>query len=284
VVNLVWRNIFVSDAVQLGQLPRRSDVSDLERGYEKSGAPLGLTFAEFCELTAQFSASSHLEDLLLARACALGREPAWDRFLVLYRAKLYGFAAAIAKEDSKARELADSVYADLFGTRESQDGQRISKLQSYSGRGSLEGWLRTVLAQEYVNHFRRERKFVSFDETIDSGAQDPLQAPEQPLLAKVTDAALASLSNEDRLLLSAYYLDGRTLAEIGRMLSLHESSISRRLEKILSTLRKRIVTALRSVGFSHRAAEEMLDVDVRDLSVDVRNRLAQERGIGTFSG
>ena len=69
-----------------------------------------------------------------------------------YREKLYDIAGYIAKESSAARELADSLYADLYGTT-TRDGQRISKLASYTGRGSLEGWLRTVMAQEFVNRY-----------------------------------------------------------------------------------------------------------------------------------
>ena len=43
--------------------------------------------------------------------------------------------------------VADSLYGDLYGTT-TRDGQRISKLASYTGRGSLEGWLRTVVTAE----------------------------------------------------------------------------------------------------------------------------------------
>src|SRR5437763_226553 len=82
-----------------------------------------------------------------------GSEAGWDLFVRTYREKLYRAARAVAPVESAARELAESVYADLFGTRVDNDGRRISKLESYVGRGSLEGWLRMVLAQEYVNRF-----------------------------------------------------------------------------------------------------------------------------------
>jgi len=74
-----------------------------------------------------------------------------------YREKLYEMGLHIAREDSAARELADSLYADLYGTV-AREGQRVSKLASYTGRGSLEGWLRTVMAQEHVNRYRRQKR------------------------------------------------------------------------------------------------------------------------------
>ena len=49
-------------------------------------------------------------------------------------------------------------------------------------------------------------------------------------------------SAEDRFILASYYLDGRTLAEIARTLAVHESTISRKLDKLAKSLRKQIVT------------------------------------------
>ncbi len=82
---------------------------------------------------------------------------------------------------------------------------------------------------------------------------------------------------EDRLLLACYFLDGRTLADIGRMLNVHESTVSRRLEKTTAAVRKRIIAELRSAGVPKREAEGMLQIDVRDLGINVRERLAQGR-------
>ena len=98
--------------------------------------------------------SLHLRELALAQACALGYEPAWGDFIDSYRQPLQQAAVGISKSLSVGEELADSLYAELFGLKD-RDGARRSPLASYSGRGSLMGWLRTTLAQRYVDHFRR---------------------------------------------------------------------------------------------------------------------------------
>ncbi len=234
-----------------------------------------------------FFLSLRVDELALARACAAGVNSAWEIFLTRFREKLYLSALRIAREDSAARELADTLYADLYGTS-TRDGQRVSKLASYTGRGSLEGWLRTVLAQEYVNRYRRTKRLVSLDEESEEGVQfaapdpEPVPAADQRL-GQATDEALAFLSGEDRMVLSAYYLDGRTLAEIARMLGVHESTISRKLDKLAKSLRKQIVTALSRRGMSRRQAEEAMEVDVRDLQLDIRRSLAQDSSPAAFS-
>ncbi len=266
--------------------------------YSKSGAErFGLTLDDFARILREIGAkylgggaaeaearelyeSLRLEELALARACAKGNESAWEIFVNRYREKLYNAARSMIKEESMARDLADSLYADLFGTSKG-DGPRVSKLDSYTGRGSLEGWLRTVLAQEYVNRYRSQRRLASLEEQTEAGVQfrakEPDPAPTlDPRLEVTTDEALQSLSAEERFILASYYLDGRTLAEIARILGVHESTISRRVEKITGSIRKRIVDRLVGRGMSPRQAEEALEADVRDFSLDVRGRLMQE--------
>jgi RNA polymerase sigma-70 factor, ECF subfamily len=234
-----------------------------------------------------FCASLRVEELALARACAAGTERAWEVFLIRYREKLYDIAAYIVKESSTARELADSIYADLYGIS-TREGQRISKLASYTGRGSLEGWLRTVMAQEHVNRYRKQRRLVSLEAETEEGAQFATPEPEplvtaDPRLEAATDEILAELSAEDRFVLASYYLDGRTLAEIARSLGVHESTISRKLDRKAKSLKKLILASLGRRGMSRRLAEEALEVDVRDLRVDIRGRLTQENAHSAFS-
>jgi RNA polymerase sigma-70 factor (ECF subfamily) len=220
-----------------------------------------------------------VEELALARSCARGNEAAWEFFLNRYREKLYRAAYSITSEDSTARDLADSVYADLYGTKTS-DGRRVSKLDSFTGRGSLEGWLRAVLAQEYVNRYRKQQRTVSLDEQLDAGAQlkaeepNPAQALD-PRLEEATDQALASLAAEDKFILARYFLDGRTLAEIARLLGVHESTISRRVEKITTSLRKSILATLAKSGMSSKEARQTMEVKVGEFSLDVRQRLLE---------
>ncbi len=228
-----------------------------------------------------FLSALRVEELALARGCAAGNDKAWEVFLTRFREKLYDVAGAIAREDAVAHELADSLYASLYGLT-ARDGQRVSKLSSYTGRGSLEGWLRTVLAQEYVNRYRQQRRLVSLEEEEESGKQFEARAPEpqvsvNPPLEAAVDKALAELPAEDRLVLSSYFLDDRTLADIAKMLRVHESTISRRIDKITRTLRSAIMAGLERQGLSHRQAQEALEADVRDLAVDVRARLQAER-------
>ena len=230
--------------------------------------------------------SLRVEELVLARACAAGNERAWEVFLTRYRNTLYESAYKIAPTESIGREVADSLYAELYGV-DAKGQQRTSKLLYYQGRGSLQGWLRVVVAQEYINRYRSARRETSLDAAVEDGAQ--FEAPQaevavaDPRVEAAVAAELAALDGNERFLLASYYLDHRTLAEIAKLQGVHESTISRKLERITVGARKRIRKRMMDAGMSARQADEaMAEVDVRDLRVEVRKSLGQETPQSAF--
>jgi RNA polymerase sigma-70 factor (ECF subfamily) len=230
---------------------------------------------------AGFYRGLHLADLALAHACGLGREPAWERFVGLYRAALVRAATGITGSASLGEELADSLYAELYGLRE-VEGRRKSPLASYTGRGSLLGWLRTTLAQRFTDHHRRTHREAPFDD-VDApapAAELPVAADNAALTAAV-GRTLGELDAEDRFLLAAYYLDRQTLAQIARTINVHEATISRRLKRLLEGLRIRLLKNLYAEGLSKAAAVEALGTDPRDVEINLR-ALLQTSQVAAF--
>jgi RNA polymerase sigma-70 factor, ECF subfamily len=231
---------------------------------------------------AAFFRSLRLSEFALAQSCALGREVAWQRFVGLYRASLTLVAIAITGSATLGHDLADSLYSELYGLRE-VDGRRNSPLSSYSGRGSLLGWLRTTLAQRHVDHHRRIHRETPLD-TLDIPGPALSSSPIPAELARLTHAVartLQELAPEDRFLLASYFLDRRTLLQIAGVLHVHEATISRRLKRLVADLRKQLLHNLQSGGLSKRAAEEALGADPRDLEINLRV-LLQTSQIASF--
>jgi RNA polymerase sigma-70 factor (ECF subfamily) len=215
-----------------------------------------------------------LGDLVLARACAAGNERAWERFVAIYRQPLVRAAIAITGNSTLGRELADQLYAELFGLTE-RDGERRCPLQSYRGRGSLIGWLRTTLAQRHVDHHRRSHREQPLAE-LDAPAPAPVlenPAAELTELEKALEAAFERCGAEDRFLLAAYYLDERTLLQIAKVLNVHEATVSRKLRRVCQQLRKQVLRNLQGFGLSRRAAGEALGADPRDLDLNLKKLL-----------
>lgn len=234
------------------------------------GQPAGFASQATPEKQAAFFADLRMTDLVLARACASGNERAWKRFIDLYRQPLLRAGIAITGNESLGRELADGLYAELYGLMV-RDGERRCPLDSYSGRGSLIGWLRTTLAQRHVDRHRRMHREQALDETSDcpAVAPQPSAGPDEkamPLLVATVRKVLEKEGPEERFLLASYYLDGRKLHQIAAVLGVHEATVSRKLRRVTESVRKRIVRCLERKGMSRREAEEALATDPRDLT------------------
>ena len=232
----------------------------------------------------RYLASLHLEDLALACACAAGDEAAWDHFIREQRPRLYRAADALAP-GGHARELADSLYADLYGLDDRGKG-RQSLFRYFHGRSSLATWLRAVLAQRHVDRLRAERRVEPLPEEESPAAlASPSTGPPDPDRPRYLDAirdalgsAVARLDPRDRLRLGCYYAQGLTLAETGRVLREHEATASRHLARTRRAIRQDVERQLRAeAGMTepqiaqcfHSVMEDPGPLDVREM-LDVR--------------
>jgi RNA polymerase sigma factor (sigma-70 family) len=236
-------------------LSRERFVAALERSAKKALAPGPVTPQKLQE----YFSALHLEDLALATACADGSDPAWEHFVSTYRAYLRTSAATILRckaGSAEACDLADSLFSELYGLAAGKGAER-SLFRYFHGRSSLKTWLRAVLAQRHIDSIRAGRRFdeLADDETDyarQGGPLGPETLPGDPhrerYLASFTRAlqtALDRLEPQEKERLRLYYAEEKTLAEIGRLLGEHESSVSRHLDRVRRDLRQTVEDILR---------------------------------------
>jgi RNA polymerase sigma-70 factor len=225
----------------------------LERSARKRFAAGGFSSGRLEE----YVGTLHIEDLGLATACLEGSEAAWECFVSQYRGYLRAAAGVITKKSragTDAEELADSLFAELFGLVDGKRGER-SLFRYFHGRSSLKTWLRAILAQRYVDRLRQSRRWEQWEQEEErdyspppgkgQAAPDPHRHRYLARFVAALDQALASLAAADRERLELYYAREKTLAEIGRAMGEHESSASRNLERTRRQLRSSIEENLR---------------------------------------
>lgn len=210
----------------------------------------------------QFIDGLQADDLCLIIACEQSDEHAWTDLVERFTTTVRSAARSASSNEDTAEDLVQSIWAELYGLRTREDGKRASKLAYYSGRGSLAGWLRAVVAQLAVDAFRKQSRLVQAEEDteLDRLAQEvslgegqvaltaTTQNPEEMMSNKLTHAHLddalsrsvKDLGPEDRLLVKLYYFDKLKLREAGAVMGVHEATASRRLSRIHNDLRKRV--------------------------------------------
>jgi RNA polymerase sigma-70 factor len=254
--------------------------------------------------------SLHLQDLALACACTAGNERAWEFFIEHFRRDLRAAASAMLRgsgraDDARAEELADSLYAELYGVRQAEDGKRKSLFEYFHGRSKLGTWLRAVLAQKQVDLFRTSGRTVSLDGEEEGDSPRVLAErlatvpaspdPDRERYVRRFDRALAdALSNltpRERMILACYYADELTLAEIGRMVREHESTISRQLERTRRALRESVTQSLQhdlpardgragDAGLDAAQIELAFEYALEDSPLDLSKALSSPGAVG----
>jgi RNA polymerase sigma-70 factor, ECF subfamily len=221
----------------------------------------------------------HLEDLAIACACAAGHDAAWEYFMREQRPILYRSAGAI--DPANGRELADSLYADLYGIT-LRGGARQSLFRHFHGRSSLATWLRAVLAQRHIDRIRASRRVEPLPDD-----ESPRAIPSRPetvdperrrylaLIERALTRALAGLAARDRLRLGCYYSQGMTLAKLGPLLGEHEATVSRHLARTRRIVREDIERQLRVEGLGDAEMAQCLSSVLDDAGpIDLSRMLA----------
>lgn len=236
-------------------------------------------------------------DLCLIVACERGDEKAWNELVERFTPTVRSAARSASSNEDAAEDLAQSIWAELYGLRTRKDGRPASKLAYYSGRGSLAGWLRAVVGQLAVDSFRKQAKLVQTEEDadLDRLAQEAHVVGGQPVLAGVQNPeesmsnrfartamqqalsqSVQELNAEDRLLVKLYYFDDLRLREAGAVLGVHEATASRRLTRIQTDLRKRVSDILVGERGWTKAETERSFAEVgQHLDTDVEALLGQ---------
>ncbi len=214
----------------------------------------------------QFLRSLHTNDLLLTVACARGSDAGWRRFHASYRKYLSDVTRRLLGGTPGLEEIGEGIWIDLF--LPDRSGQ--SRIASYDGRSSLATWLRVVVSNRVINE-RQRRSFSAGDieaipEPVDPSALTDVEARlrrsrYQTMIVGAFKQALASLETREALLVLLRYDQGLQLGEVARLFDVHQSTITRQLDRIVERLRNQVVARLKSDYFLDAAQiEECLSV------------------------
>jgi RNA polymerase sigma-70 factor len=250
------------------------------------------------EAITEFIDKLQADDLCLIVACEQGNQEAWSDLVERFSPTVRSAARSASSNEERAEDLTQSIWAELYGLRVREDGKPAGKLAYYSGRGSLAGWLRAVVAQLAVDQHRKQSRLVQteedsdFDRIIQDGQEENEWSghgaavnPEVEISLKLAGAemrkalaeSISQLSAEDRLLVKLYYFDGLRLREAGAVLGVHEATASRRLTRIHADLRGQVETALiEGKGWSQPETERAFSDVGLHLEADIEPLLAAE--------
>ncbi len=216
-----------------------------------------------------------VESLALAFACAQGDATAIATF---EREHVRDIEVALARLHVPPHALDDvrqRVRARLMVGPE-------AKIGSYSGKGDLAHWVRTVAVRVAVTSQRGRApldRVVTTPSAMPDSPRDPelewLRRQYQHEFRTAFGAALQSLDDDDRALLRFKFVDGLTLDDLARLYGIHRATVARRV----AALREDLVKATREqLGGPLRVRRQDLDSLVRLVRSDLDLSLSRLLG------
>lgn len=148
-------------------------------------------------------------------------DEALERLLDLYEAKVFRMAVAMLGDAGRAQEVTQDIFLKLW---------RV--LPSYDGRAAASTWLYTIARNTCLTALRSEgyRQTASLD-----WVQEPL-APEPGRRDLMLQQCVAKLPELQRQVITLFYFEDRSVAEVARALDLPEGTVKSHLHRARRTL------------------------------------------------
>lgn len=174
----------------------------------------------------------HAGDLLLASRCAVA-DPA--AIALLDERHLKRIGAVVRRLDASGRlgeDVAQALREKLL--LPASDGRR--RIGDFSGKGSLDAWLRAAAVRTALNLRRGKAELIGFEPDAELADHvdlrpDPelglARATSKKLFAEAFTEALGGLSQRDRAVLKLHYLDGLSTKKIALIYGTHRITVTR---------------------------------------------------------
>lgn len=160
----------------------------------------------------------------LARA---GRwQEAFENLVPAYRRRVFGLAYGILRDRAAAEDLSQEVFVKVW-----------QALPRYDGRARLSTWIYAITRNAAVSALRARRRSVSMSDPVvlaevEGMAATPAAEPADAGLRRQVEA----LPEKQRLAVTLYYLDERTVDEVAEMMGLPVNTVKTHLHRARASL------------------------------------------------
>lgn len=177
------------------------------------------------------------DDRQLIQDCLAGDERAFGQLLAKYLSSVYGFIVQLTRDHIVAEDLAQETFIKAW-----------KHLSRFDQKRSFKTWL-FAIAKNTTYDFFKKKKSIPFSffedeegqnmlDMIDDEAASPETLLEQEEKKEVIEAALQTLSEQYRTLLSLAYREDFSLTEIAEILEVPYNTVKSRHQRALKLLKQ----------------------------------------------
>ncbi len=172
----------------------------------------------------------HEDEAAIVRRAQAGERAAFARLYDRYQPAVFTYLFYRLGDQASAEEMTSEVFVRM-----------VEKIDSYIPNGRpLLAWLYTIARNLRADHFRQngQATLLPLDERLPSEGEDPSRAVEGSLANECLQKAIRFLTEEQRQVVIAKFIEGRSNAEVAKLLDKPEGAIKSLQHRALAALRR----------------------------------------------
>ncbi|MFD2161978.1 RNA polymerase sigma factor [Paradesertivirga mongoliensis] len=167
--------------------------------------------------------------LELVEGCKNGDRQCQEQLYKKLSSKMYGVCLRYARDGFEAEDILQNGFIKVF-----------SKINYFNGVGSFEGWVRKIMVNTAIEHYRRN-KYISCSIDISENVNAYSSAVYQEgLEAKDILRLITSLPASYRLVFNMFAIEGYSHQEIAKELGISEILSRTQLSRARGILKEKI--------------------------------------------
>ncbi len=171
---------------------------------------------------------SNIPDKIIA-GCKKGDGRSQEALYRLVAPVMYGLCLRYAGNEDDARDIMQDGFIKVF-----------SKIGQYTGKGSLEGWIRRIMVNTALERYRGMVNMESIDEKITGNPELSHEETIAKLTADEITEMISSLTPRYRMVFNLYAIEGYSHKEISEMMGISEGTSKSNLSRARAVLQEKL--------------------------------------------
>jgi RNA polymerase sigma factor (sigma-70 family) len=161
----------------------------------------------------------------LVEGCRAGDRKLQKELYERYAPKMFGVCLRYAGATEEAEDILQEGFVKVF-----------NKINSFRGEGSFEGWIRRIVVNTAIEHFRRKTYLQPVTEKEEQTVESDYLSVLDNLAEKDIIGLVQRLSPGYRSVFNLYVVEGYTHKQIGELMGISEGTSKSQLSRAKSIL------------------------------------------------